>query len=160
MVSMRGESRMCPTSYCSIYHFICVVMEDPLCSQIDLEDMQEVHSHIIPPRIYSYIHSHALTHAKLWCTYIKTAAQMLKAPGCIHTSLGCCGGIAQEILTVWKPISVWAGRSPANCIMFRDEEKTWQGAVLKSRRPFLSLFLSPPGRLALLVFLAGLFTVA
>lgn len=43
---------------------------------------------------------------------------------------------------ILKWISVWAGRAPDNCIMFGDEEKTWQRAVLKKPMSFPLAF--PP----------------
>lgn len=88
-----------------------------------------------PADLYSYIHSHTLTHAELWRTNIPDTAWAVFT----HTRL-----LHRHSTRDWdilKWISVWVGRAPDNCIMFRDEEETWQGAMLKRRRPFLFLFL-------------------
>lgn len=89
---------------------------------------------------FIHIFIHMYTHAELWCTYIQTVAQTLKAQDVFTHALPAAPAFHGRF-SYLKRISVWAGRSPDECIMFRDEEKTWQGAVLKSRCPFLSLFL-------------------
>lgn len=102
-----------------------------------------MHSHIIPPWIL-FIYLFTRAHTRRALMHIKTAAQTLKARDASTHRLGWCTDIPQEILIFWSEYLFWAGTASDNCVVFKDKEKTWQGAVLKikSRRPFRSHF--PP----------------
>lgn len=86
--------------------------------------------------IYSFISTCAHTHAEKKNKPKKSAY----SSGSIHT-LWLLHRRPKRHSHILKWISVWAGRAPDNCIMFGDEEKTWQRAVLKKPMSFPLAFL-------------------
>lgn len=135
MVSIRGGSQMCPTSYCSISPSTYTVTEALLWSQIDLEDIRCVHSY------------------SMFLTTLFMCKQRLRRLKVgIYSQIALVAGV----LIFRSGNSVWDGSSPDNSVMFRDEE-TWQRLVFKKQTAFPLTFPPLPCGLAPLVFLACLF---